>query len=395
MATNLDLALLEDVSRQMSSSNFSRRHSKGSSGPRIGGSMRISKANSTSSSPRNSTTLNRRRTVIGDGSYRRQPLAVDRSMPGSGERSQAYLTPLQAVSQTRPLSWHPSAYPTYDASYQPVYNSTITDYSMSFGNGQDLPNTPALQSNYGSPSVAFSPESQPWTGYDQEYPLYDTTSLMQPSFINTMPNYNVYAPYQLQLAAETQQTTYNDCMNPSIYSHFDWNNFAVNGFEDGTAPPTPENFLPMQHPDPPCAIETTIPYHSLDDQEDEGEILVGMGLYDTPEKPSLPDVQLEQYRTAMMSQYLGSTGRTAESSGKGLKLEETWKPPASEDGEDEEDQDGERDADGSEDDESEQPSRQQGQAPAVSQNDHVEPAAGSQPAVQLQDNTHYQGDGWL
>lgn len=53
----------------------------------------------------------------------------------------------------------------------------------------------------------------------------------------------------------------------------------------------------------------TIPYHSLDDQEDEGEILVGMGLYDTPDKPSLPDAQLEQYRTAMISQWTGQMRR--------------------------------------------------------------------------------------
>ncbi|OBT69525.1 hypothetical protein VE03_01211 [Pseudogymnoascus sp. 23342-1-I1] len=381
MPTHLDLTLLEDVSRQMASSNLFRRHSKGASnGPRIGGSMRISKANSTNNSPRNSTTLNRRRTVMGD-SYRRQPSAVNQGMPASGEPSQAYLTPLQAVSQTRPLSWHPSAYSTYDVPFQPVYNPSMPDYSMSYINNEDLSHTPVLQSNYGSPSAAFSPESQPWTNYDQEYPLYDTTSLMSSTFDNGMADYNVYSQYQLQLAAQTQQTSYNDCMNPSIYSHFDWNNFAATGFEDGTAPPTPENFLPIQHPEPPCAIETTIPYHPLDDQEDEGEILVGMGLYDTPDKPSLPDVELEQYRTVMRSQYLGSTHRATESStGKGLKLEETWNPPASEDGEDED-----QDAEGS-DDEEEQQSKQHGQAPVVNGSANVEVAHS---AVQ------YQGEGWL
>lgn len=318
---------------------------------------------------------------MGD-SYRRQPAAVNQDMAVSGEPSQAYLTPLQAVSQTRPLSWHPSAYSTYDVPFQPVFNPDMTDYGMFYNNNQDLPNTPALQSTYGSPSVAFSPESQPWTNYDQEYPLYDTNSLMQQTLNSSIPDYtNVYTQYQLQLAAQTQQTSYNDCMNPSIYSHFDWNNFAANGFEDGTAPPTPENFLPIQHPEPPCAIETTIPYHSLDDQEDEGEILVGMGLYDTPDKPSLPDVQLEQYRTAMMSQYLGSAHRAAaESTGKGLKLEETWNPPASEDGEDED-----QDAEGEGSEEEEEQSKQHGQAPVVNGSTQVE----ANSAVQ------YQGEGWL
>ncbi|KFY70622.1 hypothetical protein V499_09035 [Pseudogymnoascus sp. VKM F-103] len=373
MPTHLDLTLLEDVSRQMASSNLSRRHSKGSNASRIGGSMRISKANSTNNSPRNSTTLNRRRTVMGD-SYRRQPSAVNQGMSASGEPSQAYLTPLQAVSQTRPLSWHPSAYSTYDVPFQPVYNNDMTDYSMSYSNSQDLPNTPALQSNYGSPSATFSPETQPWTNYDQEYPLYDTSSIMQPSFTNPMADYAAYAQLQLQV----QQQSYNDCMNPSIYSHFDWNNFAATGFEDGTAPPTPENFLPIQHPEPPCAIEATIPYHSLDDEEDEGEILVGMGLYDAPEKAPVTDMQQwEQYQTALISKYLGSTQRAAaESTGKGLKLEETWNPPASED------EDEDQDAEGSDDDEEEQQQgKQHGQAPAV--------VNGSNPAVQ------YQGEGWL
>lgn len=255
---------------------------------------------------------------------------------------------------------------------------------MSYSNSEDLAHTPALQSNYGSPSATFSPESQPWTNYDQEYPLYDT-SLMQPSFNNPMANYTDYAQLQLHLAAhaahqQTQQTSYNDYMNPSIYSHFDWNNFAATGFEDGTAPPTPENFLPIQHPEAPCAIETTIPYHSLDDQEDEGEILVGMGLYDAPEKASPTDLQQwEQYQTAMISKYLGSTERAvAESMGKGLKLEETWNPPASED------EDEDQDAEGSDDEEEhqqQQQGKQHGQAPAV--------VNGSNPVVQ------YQGEGWL
>ncbi|OBT77402.1 hypothetical protein VF21_04258 [Pseudogymnoascus sp. 05NY08] len=378
MPTHLDLTLLEDVSRQMASSNLSRKHSKGSNASRIGGSMRISKANSTNNSPRNSTTLNRRRTVMGD-SYRRQPSAVNQGMSASGEPSQAYLTPLQAVSQTRPLSWHPSAYSTYDVPFQPVYNTGMPDYSMSYSHSQDLPHTPALQSNYGSPSATFSPESQPWTNYDQEYPLYDT-SLIQSSFTNnSMADYTAYSQLQLHLAAhqQVQQASYNDCMNPSIYSHFDWNNFAATGFEDGTAPPTPENFLPIQHPEPPCAIETTIPYHSLDDEEDEGEILVGMGLYDVPEKSLPTDLQQwEEYHTAMISKYLGSTQRAAsESTGKGLKLEETWNPPASED------EDEDQDAEGSDDEEELQQGKQHGQAPAV--------VNGSNPVVQ------YQGEGWL
>jgi hypothetical protein len=96
----------------------------------------------------------------------------------------------------------------------------------------------------------------------------------------------------------------------------------------------------------------------------------------------------------MMSQYLGSTCRTAESIGKGLKLEETWQPSNSDEGEDDEDKDGERDAEGS-DDEEEQQSGQQGHARAFNEGNCVESAAAPHITVQLQDHSNYQGEGWL
>lgn len=395
MAFNLDETLL-DVSNQMASSNLSRRQSRGSNGPRIGASARVSKTNSASNSPRNSTLLNRRKTVVGDGSYRRQRLAIDRNMPESADSSHAFHTPAQAPVQSRPLSWHPSACSTYDAPYQTAYQSTTMDYSMPLGNKMEHPSTPALFSNYGSPSSTFTPEPQPWTCYYPEYPFYSgTTSFIQPTFDDTINDCNAYAPYQLPSTTQTQDTNFTDCMNPSIYSHFDWNGFAVNGFENGTAPPTPENFLPVQHSDPPCAVENSIPYHSLDDDEDDGEILVGMGLYDTHEKESLPDLQLGQYRSVLMSQYMSSAPRGAEPAGKGLKLEETWEPPASDVGEEEDDQDGDNDADGSVADEDEQPSGRQGVVVVANNNDHIQGINTFQDDGQLHHRSLHQTGGWI
>ena len=132
-----------------------------------------------------------------------------------------------------------------------------------------------------------------------------------------------------------------------MYSHFDWNSFAVNGFDNSsTAPPTPENFLPIQHPEPTFPAEESIPYHPLSDSDD-GEELIGMGLYDTPEpaKTLSSDPQLDNYRSLMMSHLLG-VGRRVEPTGKGLKLEETWNPPPSDDEEEDDDeQDGEGESD--------------------------------------------------
>jgi len=137
----------------------------------------------------------------------------------------------------------------------------------------------------------------------------------------------------------------SDNIEPS-YSQFDWNNFAAHGFDNATAPPTPEDFLPIQHPNPSFEAEESIPYHPLESPDPAGEQLIGMGLYDTPEKSALSDPQLDSYRAAMMTQMLGSAYRKYESTGKGLKLEETWNPPPSDD-------EGDDDGEGEDDDDAE------------------------------------------
>lgn len=127
----------------------------------------------------------------------------------------------------------------------------------------------------------------------------------------------------------------------------------MNGFESSTSPPTPENFLPIQHPDTTLPADDAIPYHSLSDSEPDGEILQGLGLYDSPEISKAPpsDPQLDNYRSLVMSQLLGTAYRKTEpeSTGKGLKLEETWNPPPSDDDDDEDDD--EKDGEGEDDDE--------------------------------------------
>lgn len=129
-----------------------------------------------------------------------------------------------------------------------------------------------------------------------------------------------------------------------MYTHFDWNNFAINGFSTTTAPPTPDNLLPIQRPDGSTfEVEGAITYQPLDENEDDGEELIGMGLYDTPDKATLCDPQLETYRTAMMHQSLDYGCRKVEvpfqPAGKGLKLEETWVPPPPEEEDEEDDED--------------------------------------------------------
>ena len=85
----------------------------------------------------------------------------------------------------------------------------------------------------------------------------------------------------------------------------------------------------------------TIPYQPLLDDEDTGEELLGLGLYDTPKSPEA-DPQLNNYNSIMMNTFMGHSHKrpeAVESTGKGLKLEEGWTPPSDED--DEQDGEGE------------------------------------------------------
>ncbi|PQE30126.1 cell morphogenesis Las1 protein [Rutstroemia sp. NJR-2017a WRK4] len=323
--------LLEDVSRQMVQSSQPRYRLSMSNGQRAMAPMRVSKPSSTSNSPRSSALLSRRKTVMSDSPYRRRMPAVDQPMMASNtwNSNEHFQMP---VKPHRPVSWHPSTQLTPDQIYQAGQPS---GYPFQ----QEFPNfnasTPAIYSGYASPASSFSPMSMPFNETDQSYP-FATTSY---------PFAQTYTPDHTSMddpMMSMQTSSMDNNQDPTMYSHFDWNHFAANGFEDATAPPTPDNFLPIQHPEPSFTSEESIPYHPLSEDEPEGEELIGMGLYDTPDnsKTSLADPQLDNYR--IMSQLLGSTYRRTESVGKGLKLEETWQPPtAKEDEDDDEEEDGE------------------------------------------------------
>ncbi|KAN0110532.1 hypothetical protein V8E51_006919 [Hyaloscypha variabilis] len=337
--------LLDDVSKQMASSNLSR-YSRGSAGQKTAGSMRIVKPNSASNSPRGSAGLGRRRTVMTDGAYRRRLAMIDQNVASGG------YTPNDGLQlpnyTTRPVSWHPSSHLAPQPNYQEAYPFPAPEINNQF-QIYDLPPTPAVYSGYTSPSSTFSPLSLPYSGYEQVE--QQTSYHDQPNSFQTSTNYITNDTPHLQERAQNFVPQSNSNIEASMYSHFDWNNFAVNGFENSsTAPPTPENFLPIQHPEPTFPAEESIPYHPLSD-DDDGEELIGMGLYDAPEpaKALSSDPQLDSYRTSMMSHLLGASRR--EPTGKGLKLEETWNPPPSDDEDDEEEDDDEQDGEGESDDE--------------------------------------------
>lgn len=286
---------------------------------------------------------------MSDTSYRRRPMVADQNGLAAGWGNSQHEGLHAQLDGNRPVSWHSSSHiPQSHLHLSPqVYPFMRQEMDGSFAS-QDLPPTPAVYSGYTSPASTFSPLSQPFTDY-REQAAPSTDDSFFPSIFDQSNNF--YPSYQTA-SAEPQIDMHNfssssNNMDPSMCSHFDWENFASSGFTSSTAPPTPDNFLPIQQPEPSFQAEEAIPYHSLDDSE-PGEVLVGMGLYDAPEKVPESDPQLDKYRALMMSQLLGSAYKKPEapSTGKGLKLEETWIPPASDDGE-AEDED-EEDAEGSE-----------------------------------------------
>ncbi|CAG8977298.1 hypothetical protein HYALB_00012583 [Hymenoscyphus albidus] len=321
-------SLLEDMSKQMALSNLTR-FSRNSNAPYTGrascGSMRVVKPNSANNSPRGSMGMGRRRTVMADSTYRRMaPVADEQIVPSM---STGYISNdgLQVPPRSsRPVSWHPSSQ-QFPQQSQPYYQTPTYE----FNNQQFsyLPPTPAVYSGYTSPVSNFSPASIPYTGYEQQYfpDLQQHYLASQPSYL--MEQQIQYSPSSV---VDLDSIQYPQC---------EWNGFVANSFESSTAPPTPDNFLPNQHPEPSFPSEESIPYQSLDDDESRDD-LVGLGLYDTPEaaKSPEPDPQLDNYR--MMNQLLEFNYRRPEPAGKGLKLEEGWTPP-SDDEKDDDEADGE------------------------------------------------------
>ncbi|KAI1815013.1 hypothetical protein GGS20DRAFT_368054 [Poronia punctata] len=132
-------------------------------------------------------------------------------------------------------------------------------------------------------------------------------------------------------------------VSPNQVSQNNWNTYG--------SPPTPDKLPALQPRSVPS--EESIRYEPLErpEEEEEGQILVGLGLYDTPSKEDT-DPGLDHYRTTT-SQLLNTTYRT----GKGWKLEEPWEPTNVEGGDSDDDANG--DDQEEEDDTTESPPAQQ------------------------------------
>lgn len=260
-----------------------------------------------------------------------------------GQAMMPTYTPEAAHPQTRssrPVSWHPSSYPQYQmpmsAPYQQQYTQDLaTQYPFPSAMDNDMSSAyhqphfspvPAFSCST-SPNASFSPLSLPYNNFDSTPYLpvegWNLPRQQVPSYVSANAAVGGTEPFPALTADFAPDSTAAA-----------WATFASQGF-NSTSPPTPENLPQSQQPQPAVTSEESIPYQALDDPEDDGEILVGMGLYDAPEKVE-DDPSLSHSRSAISSLF-GSSYRPTEGTGKGLKLEEAWQPPESDDDEDEDD----------------------------------------------------------
>ncbi|EJP69943.1 hypothetical protein CRV24_008897 [Beauveria bassiana] len=324
-----------------------RRLSRGSAGQRTGTAMRVVKPASANNSPRSAMMAARRRTMMTDGSNSRrqkQVLVYLNTAQNLGPQSQETFT-----NQGRPLSWHPSSHllpAQTNFQHTPGTNPLSTpnmyaDYQdMYFGVGSHYSPMVESYSTNTSPASTFSPlpAAFPPLENDQYFGADGWGMTQKPGTIYTPTEEGQIISNSLPSSMESGHMQPNNSV--------DWNNFIMHGF-NRTSPPTPEVFLQPPQQQQMSVLERTESLHQVEpEEEDEGEILVGMGLYDTPDKRQ-EDPQLNNYRSTVTS-LLGSTFYHTEPIGKGLKLEETWEPPPPKPDDEDEDEDEGKDAEGEE-----------------------------------------------
>lgn len=200
---------------------------------------------------------------------------------------------------SRPLSWHPSSTqfnaPRATNYFEHIpHPESIQKYSVSprhSAYGSDFYSLSTRNSMYDTTSVAPTyPNAYGINHRGSDESDYSWQSMPQhtPGYVHSAVNTPTTEPLPWYLQQWAQKNQAQTWMN------------SRNGSSD---------FLPIQHP--------TEQDDEMED-EDDGEKLVALGLYDTPE-PS------------------HTWGGLVEATGKGLKLEETWQPPEDDDEEGEED----------------------------------------------------------
>ncbi|VUC21515.1 unnamed protein product [Clonostachys rosea] len=316
-------AFLDTWATQQAVSEASRRRSR-SSVQYSGSSMRVVKPTSANNSPRRPAASSRRPMMVNDNQLYKRPQHVPEQLPISRPAN---------PRASRPVSWHPSSQfyviPNYQLpqQYYPLTTTRLFPDQQDASTG--CPQLSPMMTSYSpntSPSSGFSPLPVEYPGTVPQY--------LNPNGWDTINTNNNGSYFPIYTELPANETPVAESTEWQPYTH---------GLSN-TTPPTPDSTMYAQQPQP-AVSEDPVRYDTLEEPEEEGEILVGMGLYDAPEKYD-EDPQLNNYRSTTSSLF-SSTYRSNEPTGKGLKLEETWEPPNS-DEEEEDDEEEEEDEDASE-----------------------------------------------
>lgn len=236
------------------------------------------------------------------------------------------------VPANRPMSWHPSSiassHPaTRTSGYHVPSRRSLAAPEMSNVTNDQWSLAPSAT----HPDMDSAMSVDPYSSFDGSSMSYQPSAMglyeNNPVGLDLAATYRSCLAYdaanQLQQTNMSTAGEYPD-FSPMAYSTQTWAE-SLSAFPSYTTPPTPD-FLPIQHPSD--LWQGYMSSSSPPILKKPSKELVGMGLYDTPSKDSFA-------LDSVMGSHLGGMANShsqPESTGKGLKLEETWQPPEDEDG---------------------------------------------------------------
>ncbi|KAI9779698.1 MAG: hypothetical protein M1839_007196 [Geoglossum umbratile] len=350
-AANADIdSVIDDVSRQLAFSKMIRRQFRDSCSPaasygqRNGMASRVMKPTSAGNSP---SRVDRRRTMF------LEPTSRTRSTLYNHFENMFNLTSSKdgfTPETPRPVSWQPTSQQGYWGPSHQIHHNSLNEISMDyqFPTGSlDLtyleePEAPSSfpYSNPVSPLAPIPPSEVPFPLYgEQIYGLPDTCYIQQDEVVHSDVRYPMQVtsdPLPLQATQTLNDGPFDQCL-PLDDSQQDWSQFVYGSGAFFPSTPPSQNSLPLQSPLPLAQARADSSLQSNPESHGGTKELVGMGLYDAPDS-STPALEPDDYRNSIIStlSYLDQ-----DCPGKGLKLEETWKPAES----DEDDDDGDDDDD--------------------------------------------------
>ena len=246
----------------------------------------------------------------------------------------------------RPTTWHSSSITSEPPGYssatyrnsanQSMFEIKMSRYHPSKINGSSALTTPAMHSNlplnsHGDLDTSFEMNDQSGISFGgQQSSFFDASGASyqpEPNDLIDYSNYPHMAPFQAALA-----------YRPPQYAAQDWTHGFSSELPWTTACPIPHYPPTQASPTQGRTSGTALQPRPLKEQTKE---LVGMGLYDSPDKDHISSLTLGD--GSGCTQLWGTLHHRQESVGKGLKLEETWQPPIGQEDENQDEVEGELD----------------------------------------------------